>query len=173
MCHTGLAFCIGSPRSLPIASPVLFLQSCVTLPNSKNRRYTVQRMGYRTRLISNPLRMFMNSHSRSSPPLSHMITATLIPIAVLLFSDSRQQFRRSMKGQRAIHNLPVPLWIFDIMIGIISVTTMAMTIIATMVELGHYKTRIEVQSAVRPWPKMYTPMVIRDHDLFHASHPSA
>jgi hypothetical protein len=179
MCHTALDFCIGFPQFPLTASPVLSLQSYVTPRNSKSKRYSFLQMSRRTHLTLSLLRVFMTNHSPSSPHLSRMITATLIPTAVPRFpvNHTHRQFRRNTKERTVIRTLPDPLRTSNIPVITITLTTMAMTTIVavaiTTTESGRYLHPIGVRHPARPCLRMYTPMVIRDHDPFHASHPSA
>jgi hypothetical protein len=159
---------------------VLSLQSYVTPPSLKSRSYTSRRMPRRIHLTSNFLQITMTNRSTSSLHLSLMITATLIPTAVLLslVNHSRRPFRKSMRERTAIPTLPAPLRTFGIrMISIITITPMVSIMIATMViittALERYPLSIGVQHLGHPCLRMYTPMVIQDHDLFLTSHPSA
>ena len=181
MCHIALGFCIGSPQSLTTDDLALSLKSYVTPPSSKKRRYTFRRTSLRSHLTLNSLQMSMINQSSYTPHRSLMITVTLTPTAVplLLVNHKHPQFRRSTRGQIVIHPLLVPPRTSSIRAtAIIPITVMAMTmsvamaIITIATGLEHYP-HLGVQCTVHPLPRMYTPMVIRDNDLFHASHPSA
>lgn len=176
MCHTALGFYTGFLPSPMTDVLALSHKNYVTRPSSKKRRYTFQRMSHRTHLTLNSLRMFMISHNRYTPHRSLMIIATLILTAVphLLVNHNHPQSRRSTREQRVIRTLPAPLRKSSISVTtIITITIIAMAMTTTMVIITIDLPLTGVQLTVHPWLRMYTPMVIRDHDLFHASHPSA
>jgi hypothetical protein len=120
--------------------------------------------------------MFMTNHNRYTPHRFLMIIATLILTAVprLLVNHNHPQFRRSTREQKVVRSLPALLRKFNIsMTAIIIIAIMAMSMIATMVIITIDLPLTGAHPIVHPWLRMYNPMVIRDHDLFHASHPSA
>lgn len=181
MCHIALGFCTGFPQSPTTDDLALSLKSYVNPPSSKKRRYTFRRTSLRNHLTLNSLQMSMINQSSYTPRRSLMITATLIPTAVplLLVNHKHPRFRRNTRERRVIHPLLAPLRTFNIPVtAMITIAVMAMTMSAAMVIItiatgsGHYL-HLGVQLTVHPLPRMYTPMVIQDNDLFHASHPSA
>jgi hypothetical protein len=175
MCHIALGFCTGSPQSPTTDDLALSLKSYVTRPSSKKRRYMFRRISLRTLLTLNSPQIFMIKQSSYTPHRSLMITATLIPTAVplLLVNHKHPRFRRSTREQRVIRPLPAPLRTSNIPVTAIITMFAVMVIITIATGSEHRLLLLGVEPTVHPLPRMYTPMVIRDNDLFHASHPSA
>ena len=166
MCPTALGSCTGFLQFPTTDDLALFPKSYVSPPSSK-RRYMFQRMSHQTRSTLNSLPMIMINHSRYTPHRSLMITATPISTAVPLSLVKRNhpQFRRKARKQKVVRTLPTPLKTSNISVtAIITITIVAMAVSAVMVvitiESVHHLLLVGVRLAVRPWLRIYTPMVI-------------